>query len=227
MFAGIQISLTREIEDALVYLPRKAVTKYRKGQTIFDETRPPAGLHLVVQGRVKVTRPLDNGQQAIVDIFAADDFLGEACLLGGGSSSESAQALDSVVLMSWRREEIEEHVERQPRLGIALIQMLVKRGRDHQERLVSFANDKTRERLARSLLSLAGRLGSPAGDGSLQMPPLTHEAISQYVGTSREIVTAQMNHFRECGYVHYSRKGIQVYPELLRDQVLGPGWGVN
>ena len=95
--------------------------------------------HLVVQGRVKVTIPLDDGTQTVVDIFTTDDFFGESSLLGASQYSERALALDNVTLMSWTSGEIEEQVERQPRLGIALLQMLVKRGLDYEERLQSFA----------------------------------------------------------------------------------------
>lgn len=218
---GARLSPSHDMEDALMYLPRKGVTEYRKGQVIFDENQPSTGLHLVVQGRVKVTMPLENGTQTLVDIFTTDDFFGESSLLGGAPNIERALSLDGVALMSWTAREIEEQVERQPRLGIALIQMLIQRGLDYEERLVSFAVDKTPERVARSLLRFADRLGNRAEDGSLQIPPLTHQVISEYVGTSREIVTFQMNHLRQQGFLRYSRKGIQVYAEPLREHLAG------
>ena len=43
--------------------------------------------------------------------------------------------------------------------------------------------------------------------------------ISEYVGTSREIVTFQMNHLRQKGFLRYSRKGIQVYADALREHL--------
>ncbi len=50
------------------------------------------------------------------------------------------------------------------------------------------------------------------------MMPLTHELLSQYVGTSREIVTHCMNQFRREHCVHYSRKdGILVYRDALKE----------
>jgi CRP-like cAMP-binding protein len=49
------------------------------------------------------------------------------------------------------------------------------------------------------------------------MVALTHELLSQYVGTSREIVTHHMTHFRRLGYLRYSRKGIVLYPEAFRE----------
>ncbi len=207
------------MEDALMYLPRKGITDYRKGQIVFDEQQPSKGLHLVVQGRVKVTIPLEDGTQTLVDIFTTDDFFGESSLLGAKPHSERATALDNVTLMSWTSPEIEEQVERQPQLGVALLQMLVKRGLDYEERLQSFALDKTPERIMRSLLRFADRLGVRGEDGSVKIPPLTHQVISEYVGTSREIVTFQMNDLRQKGCLRYSRKGIQVYTDALRDHL--------
>jgi CRP/FNR family transcriptional regulator, cyclic AMP receptor protein len=219
MSNGTRTTPYRELEDALMYLPRKGVTDYKKTQIIYDEQQPSKGLHLVVQGRVKVTVPLDDGTQTVVDIFATDDFFGENSLLGSAGFAESAVALDNVTLMSWTAQEIEEQVERQPRLGIALLQMLVKRGLEYEDRLQSFALDKTPERVARALLRFAERLGTRTEDGSIKIPPLTHQVISEYVGTSREIVTFQMNHLRQKGFLRYSRKGIQVYTEALREHL--------
>src|ERR1051326_5283176 len=219
MLNGTKPSPFKEMEDALMYLPRKGVTDYRKGQIVFDEHQPSRGLHLVVQGRGKVTIPPDDGSQTVVDIFTTDDFFGESSLLGSAQYTERAVALDNVTLMSWTNTEIEEQVERQPRLGVALLQMLVKRGLDYEERLQSFALDKTPERVVRSLLRFADRLGTRTEDGSGKIPPLTHQVISEYVGTSREIVTFQLTQLRQKGMLRYSRKGIQVYTDALREHL--------
>jgi CRP-like cAMP-binding protein len=48
------------------------------------------------------------------------------------------------------------------------------------------------------------------------MMPFTHVLLSQYVGTSREIVTHYMNQFRKQGYVSYSRRGILLHRDTLR-----------
>jgi CRP/FNR family transcriptional regulator, cyclic AMP receptor protein len=205
------------MEDALMYLPRKGVNEFSKGVTIFDESNPSRSLHLVVQGRVKFATPLDSGAQTVVDIFTTDDFFGESALLGSARRVERATALDKVTLMSWDSIEIEEQVQRQPRLGIALMQMLVKRTLDYEERIQSFALDKTPDRIAGSLLRFASRLGTQNDEGWVRIPPLTHQLISEYVGTSREIVTFQLNQLRQKGYLRYSRQGIQVSTEPLRN----------
>jgi CRP/FNR family cyclic AMP-dependent transcriptional regulator len=101
--------------------------------------------------------------------------------------------------------------------------MLVKRTLDYGERIQSFALDKTPERIISSLLHFAGRLGAQSEDGSVRVPPLTHQVISEYVGTSREIVTFQMNHLRQKGFLRYSRQGIQVYMDALGGHLKSQG----
>jgi len=205
-----------EIEDALSYLPRKSVILCRKGQRIFDEQFPSPGLHLVVRGRVKVTVALPDGAETLVDIFGTDDFFGESSIIGSVRLAERATALESSTLMSWPRQEIEDQAEKQPRLGIALLQMMVKRGQDYQARLECMALEKTSSRVVRTLLRFAARFGTATGDGATQIPPLTHQLISEYVGTSREIVTFQMNHLRQLGLLRYSRTAILIYTEPLK-----------
>lgn len=216
MLHGARPDSANKIEDPLMYLPRKSVTDYHKGQLIFDEYQPSRNFHLVVQGRVMVTIPLDDGSQTVVDVFATDDFFGESSLFGAAKYSERALALDNVTLMSWTNTEIEDQLERQPRLGVALIRVLVKRGWDFEERLQSFALDNAPERVVRSLLRFADRWGSLTEDGTVKIPPLTHQVISEYVGTSRETVNSQMSHLQQKGYLRYSRKSIQIDVAALR-----------
>jgi CRP-like cAMP-binding protein len=131
--------------------------------------------------------------------------------------SEAAVVLDNATLMSWSRHEIEQQVEREPRLGIALAQYLVRECVELQDRIESMAVNKTPERVMLALLQLAADLGSPLPDGSLRVASLTHHTIAEFVGTSREIVTFQMNRLRRSGLLRYSRKHIDVHAEALRE----------
>jgi len=215
----LPIAMKVPLEDALAYLPRRSVVEYRRGQVVYDETNPSVGLYLVAQGRVKVSVTMEDGSQSVSGIFTSDDLFGESALLGLTRRQECAAALETTTLMSWTSEDIEEQIERQPKLGMALIQKLVKRCLDFEERLQSLALDKTPERVASSLLRFAERFGSPNGDGAVRIPPITHQLLSEYLGTSREIVTFQMNYLRREGLLRYSRKGIEIHTDALAERV--------
>jgi CRP/FNR family transcriptional regulator, cyclic AMP receptor protein len=157
---------------------------------------------------VKVSRVTPDGRQVVVDIYQADDFFGEWAFVANERGTETAIALENTKTMSWTVAEIEEIAARKPKLGLSLVQFLVKRSMDFAARIESFSVDNISRRLVRSLLRFSERMGEAAEDGEVRMIPFTHELLAQYVGTSREIVTQYMNQFRRKGVVRYSRRGI-------------------
>jgi CRP/FNR family cyclic AMP-dependent transcriptional regulator len=207
----------KPLEDPLAHLPCSSIAEYRKGQLIYNQDQPSTSIYLVIDGKVKVSRLADDGHQVVVDIYQADEFFGESAFLSLSHRAEQATALENCKLMTWTTSEIEDIVMRRPRLAVALLQILVQRTIDFTHRIESFSVDNIARRLARSLIRFSERLGTAEDDGSIRMVPFTHELLSQYVGTSREIVTHYMNQFRRQGCLRYSRKGIVLCPDTLHE----------
>jgi CRP-like cAMP-binding protein len=207
----------KTLEDPLAHLPCSTIVEYRRGQNIYDQEQPSESLLLVIDGKVKVCRLTDDNRQVVVDIYQPDEFFGESAFLGLRNRNEIAVAIENTKVMAWTIAEIEDIATRRPKLAIALLQLLVNRSIDFGSRIESFSVDNIARRLARALIRFSERLGHQADDGSVQMIPFTHELLSQYVGTSREIVTHYMNQFRRQGYLSYSRKGILLHRDTLKD----------
>jgi len=129
--------------------------------------------------------------------------------------TEQATAFEDAQLMVWPISAVEGLVTKRPRLAVSLLQISAQRTVDFAHRIESFSIDKIERRLARSLIHFSERLGTPEGDGSVRMVPFTHELLSRYIGTSREIVTFYMNQFRKRGYLRYSRQEIVLHPDAL------------
>jgi len=212
-----------ENEDPLTYLPRKPLQEYAKDRIIYGPQEPASHLYVVIQGRVKLTSTADDGCQIISRIVPTDGLFGESSLIGSRSGTETASALEPVTLMSWSSLDIEHQIEREPRLGLALTQSMVRQCLDLQSRIESMAVYKTPERVALALLQLSEGLGSPLPDGSSRIASLTHHSIAEYVGTSREIVTFQMNRLRRLGMVRYTRRYIDVYAQALSEMLRAQG----
>jgi CRP/FNR family transcriptional regulator len=215
--ASSTFATPKPLEDPLAHLPCSTIVEYRKGQIIYSQDQPSTTLYLVIDGKVKVSRVADDGHQVVVDIYQADEFFGESAFLNLQHRCEQATALENCKLMTWTTAEIEDIATKRPRLAVALLQILVQRTVDFTHRIESFSLDNIARRLARSLIRFSERLGVEEQDGSVRMAPFTHELLSQYVGTSREIVTHYMNQFRRQGYLRYSRKGIILYRDAFKD----------
>jgi len=207
----------KALEDPLAHLPCSTIVEYRRGQVVYDPEQPSENLLLVIDGKVKVCRLTDDNRHVVVDIYQPDEFFGECAFLGLPNRAEMAVAIENTKVMAWTIAEIEEIATRRPKLAIALLQLLVQRSMDFGSRIESFSVDNIARRLARALIRFSERLGHQSDDGSVQMIPFTHELLSQYVGTSREIVTHYMNQFRRQGYLSYSRKGILLHRDALKD----------
>jgi CRP-like cAMP-binding protein len=207
----------QRLEDPLAYLTCSNMLEYAKDQTIYGPDHPSTSLYLVVNGKVKVHRIKNQWGEVLVDIYCTDEFFGDSALIGSPDINEKAVALeDKTTVMVWTGAVVEDFMMRRPRLGIALVQMLTQRCVHFSRRIESLASDNIERRLARTLIHFSERLGCAKGDGSFEMMPLTHELLSQYVGTSREIITCYMNQFRRHGYLRYSRKAIVVYPDAIK-----------
>jgi CRP/FNR family cyclic AMP-dependent transcriptional regulator len=213
-------------DDPLTYLPRSAVQEFAKGRVIYDAVQPNGHLYVVILGRVKISNTAEDGGQTIGRIVRAEGLFGESSLIPNGKRSECAVALDNGTLMSWSRAEIERHIERDPRLGLALSQYLVRQCLELQDRIESMAVHKTPERVMLAMLQLASDLGNLQPDGAVRIAALTHHTIAEFVGTSREIVTFQMNRLRRIQLIRYSRKYIDVYSAAIKDHLQQHGMGI-
>lgn len=204
------------IEDPLAHLPVSAIGEYRKGASIYGPETRTVNLYVVLSGKVRVCRAAAEGQQVVLDIYQADEFFGESSL-AGGEVNEVAVALENTRVMHWTADEIRDIVLKRPDLGFALLQLAVQRSSAFSRRIESFSLDNIERRLVASLLQFAQKLGTDTADGGREMIAFTHELLSQYVGTSREIVTHYMNYFRRKGCLNYSRKSIVVFEDRLRN----------
>ena len=197
--------------DPLEYLPCSTISDHYKGQAIYNPGQPPAGFYMVIDGRVRVSRVSGKGNPTLLGIYTSDQLFGEGGLVG--AADECAVAMVRTKVMSWTTDQIETLSLHRPELAMALLQAVIRRALHYVDLIQSHATDGIERRLARTLLRFSRQLGTVQEDGSVSMIALTHELLSESVGTSREIITHHMTKFRRQGYLTYSRQGIVLQPE--------------
>jgi CRP/FNR family cyclic AMP-dependent transcriptional regulator len=213
------LHLNPRLEDVLAYLPISNTKLYKKNEVIYGPDAPSQSIHLIVSGKVGISQIAGNGRELLLEIILPEELFGESAFLDVPCRCEQADALEKTSVMSWAITEVEGLVMKQPRLAVALMQVLARRNIEFTRRIDSFSTETIERRLARSLVRFSERLGTRQEDGSLRMMPLTHDQLSRYVGTSREIITRYMNVFRRQGYLTYSRQGIVLYRDALNASI--------
>lgn len=207
--------LAPAFEDVLECLPISQATEFEEGQIIYSPDNISRSVYLVLAGKVGISRIAVDGSEVLLEIVRPDEMFGGSAFLAGPHPSEQAKAIEKGEFMAWAVSDMEDLVTKRPRLAVAMLQILAQRGEELARRIESFALDSIEQRLARSLIHFADRMGTQTEDGAVQMIAMTHKLLSTYVGTTREIVTHHMNRFRKMGYVDYSRHSILLYRDGL------------
>jgi CRP-like cAMP-binding protein len=217
--------------DPLEYLPSSKVVFYKKNQIIYSQHDSATGVYLVIDGRVRVSRNTYGGNRLLVDIYRNDEFFGESVFAGQLNRTEFAVAHENASVMAWTVDEIQEIAARRHQLAIGLLQVIVRRSVLLNDQIESFATETIERRLARALIRFSERFGEQTDGGEVSMMALSHQLLSEYIGTSREIVTQLFNKFRRRGHLEYSRKGILLHgdglKELLRRSAIKSSEGGN
>jgi CRP/FNR family cyclic AMP-dependent transcriptional regulator len=200
--------------ELLELLPQRSAQELARGSVIYSPHQPCTHLSLVVVGRVKVSIAPDEGDTACRLVFKGS-LLGESALIQPSDRLETAVALSPVSLISWTSSEIERQVDLYPRLGVVLCQYMVRQCLEMADRLQNLALYNTPERVMMALAELAHRTGVEMPDGTMRVETLTHQTLSEYVGTSREVVTFHLNRLRSLGFIRYSRRNMDVSVDKL------------
>lgn len=73
-------------------LARAVFRSYERGETLFIQDEESAGIHLVLEGWIKLYRVAPNGAEAVVSVFASGESFGEAVALRSARYPVSAEA---------------------------------------------------------------------------------------------------------------------------------------
>ena len=129
LFAGLD-------QDQLDSISRFTFEKtFAPGELIIEEGHTGNGLYVIASGNVEVVKGLGTENQRVVASRGSGDVFGEMALLGEWPRTASVRALDEVKCLGIDRWVFLTQLERQPQVGIRLLQVLAQRLRDSDARL--------------------------------------------------------------------------------------------
>jgi CRP-like cAMP-binding protein len=185
-----------------------------KGSMILTQGDEGEALFLIRSGQVKVSVVAEDGREVILSVLGAGSFFGEMALLDDEPRSAHVFAMEESVLLSLRREDFRARLAQSPELGIALLRELSRRLRRADDTITSLMLLDVNGRVAHLLLEMAREEGEA---GTTIARRLTHAAIGQMVGASRETVSRTMRNLVLRNVIAVTRKGITLLdPAALR-----------
>jgi CRP-like cAMP-binding protein len=194
---------------------RKSFVFSRK-ERIFSQGDTADAVFYIQKGNVRITVVSPTGKEATTGIFEEGNFIGEGCLVGQPIRMATATANTNCFLLRIDKRAMMEALHREHAFSDMFVAYLLARNIRCEEDLVDQLFNSSEKRLARVLLMLAhfGKEGVP----HTVIPKVSHETLSEMVGTTRSRVSVFMNRFRKLGLIDYEggpERGLQIHSSLL------------
>src|SRR3989441_10475853 len=191
----------------------RSITQCPKDYKIFSQGDLAESVFYIQQGRVKLKVKSKQGKEAVIAILGANDFLGEACLIGETVCLATATAIAPSSILRIEKSEMLRVLHEEPAFSDFFIPYVLSRNVRVQEDLVDQLFNSSEQRLARTLLLLAhyGKEGTP----ETIVPEINQETLAGMVGTTRSRVSFFMNKFKKLGFIDY-KHGLRVHSSLLQ-----------
>lgn len=175
--------------------------RYRRNEVIFHEGDPGESLHVVVAGRVKITRESMEGDEAIVAIIGPGDTFGELVLLDGAVRSATATAIEATETLTMTRAAFSSLVDASDPFRWQLLGGIAHRLRRLTDQLAEVHFLDLTGRLALQLTRLAEET-APGRETDIELrATLTQSDLAAMVGGTRQRVNQILGDFAAEGLV--------------------------
>ncbi|MCK8817245.1 Crp/Fnr family transcriptional regulator [Natroniella sulfidigena] len=184
------------------------IKEYKEGEIIFFEEEPGEALFLVQEGRVKLIKMIESGEEQILNILKQGSMFAEVVLFDGGTYPATAIVLEDSMIGVINKKDMIELIERIPDIALKILKVMSKRLRRAQKMVQNLGLRDTTSRTASILVYLVKEHGITDQDQLEINLSLTQQELASMIGTSRETVSRVLNKFKTEELIDTSRQKI-------------------
>lgn len=174
-------------------------TQVCKGDDVYTCGAYDNNVYLIESGQIKILAPSTDGKECLLAIYIGGDLFGELCLTGERRAETATAMKDSILrrigcdsFLGWLVQDA---------LQEPFIKHLALRVAEQQEIIRNLVTADSEHRLALTLLQLAKKLGKQ-DSGNLRLEQrISHQELSEMVGTTRSRIGYFLNKFRDLGCI--------------------------
>ena len=191
-----------------------------KGKTIFNQGELTTGQYFLCQGLVKLTRVMEHGEEAIVDMLVPCSIIGGANVLNEGHvKATSAVAIEELTEIAFlKKEDLPRIFRAHPELGIVFSRHMSTRLREAYK-LIADMRMTVEERLLALLARIMILLTGKCENGLIEIP-FSHRELAQFAQVTPETLSRALHVLQGKGIISVEKRGILVLQaEELRKYV--------
>ncbi|MGB7874291.1 MAG: Crp/Fnr family transcriptional regulator [Anaerolineales bacterium] len=201
-FEGLDESLLKQVTAHM------QLREYDRGEALFWEGDPCAGLHIIELGFVKLYRLSPQGRQYIVRVLQEGDTCNEVPTFDGGINPVNVEALETTRVWVIQADILRELLPKHPEFAQKVLNNFAQNLRGLVSMVSEMAFYQVTHRLA--------RLISQQSLDELSGSPWTQEQLAARLGTVREVVARSLKELERSGAIQLDKRRIEVSdPDVL------------
>jgi CRP/FNR family transcriptional regulator, cyclic AMP receptor protein len=188
-------------------------TRLEQGEVFFAPQERGEKLFILEEGRVRIYRNSTSlqGQEITLAVAEEGTIFGEMALTAQRLREAYARALEPSIVVSLKREDLEELILSSPEVGLRLVHLLSERLRQCETLLKDISLKEVPARLANLILRLAESEGVAIREGDTMIPTrYTHEQLGAMIAANRVAVTRAFAELREAGAAEQRRRRVHI-----------------
>jgi CRP/FNR family cyclic AMP-dependent transcriptional regulator len=169
-------------------------------------------VYYIESGQVKLVMDSSEGKECILAIHGAGDIFGELCLSGVSGRLETAIAMKPTTL---KRIPCSQFFARLGRDSLfeGFVRYLAVRVADQQQVIANLVTVDSEQRLGQTLLQLGRTMGKKDPRSIRIELKITHEELSEMVGTTRPRISMFMQRFHNLGLIETNKQHYLIIKE--------------
>jgi len=161
-------------------------------------------VYFIETGQIKLLMLSSEGKECLLAIYSDGDIFGELCLSGLGARLETATAMKATILKQIPCAQFFARLTRDS-LSEGFVRYLAARIADQQQVIANLVTVDSEQRLGQTLLQLARTMGKKDPRSIRIELKITHEELSEMVGTTRPRISLFMQRFHNLGLIETNK----------------------
>ena len=174
---------------------------FERGEMLFWEEDPGAGLHIIEEGSVKLFRLSPQGRQYIIRVLQEGDTCNEVPAFDGGTNPVNVETLEKSKVWVIDGDALRSLVKAHPEFALKVLSNFGKNLRGLVRMVSEMAFYQVTNRLARLISEL------PAEESR---PHWTQEQLAARLGTVREVVARSLKELERSGAIRIEDRRIHI-----------------
>jgi CRP-like cAMP-binding protein len=194
----------------LVAINKKNLS-YKRGETIFTEGQPVAGIYFLYKGKVKVHKQWGQAKELIVRFAMDGDIVGHRGFGSNTTYPVSATALEPTIICFIGMDFFLSTLKTNPELTFKLMMFYAHELQSVEHRMRNLVHMDMKGRIADSLLMLKEQFGLDE-DGHINII-ISRQDLASFAGTSYESIFRIMNELVNDKVIELKEKNIKILNE--------------